>query len=362
MPRLYEILIPRASRVEHFGARRSTLMMFTLQRHLDDLSAQTPRLALRAHTSAELQIWQSTLRSEIARLLGIAERQAAPVNAEKIASIDRGAYVEEKYRLDCGEHVQTPMYLLVPKGAPPFKPILAFHGHAASAQYMLGNFPDAATARAQLAIENNYAQALAQAGYLVCAIEQRGLSERTTNQVSDENPARSCRHLAFAYAMLGRTLIGERCWDGMCAIHYLQTRTDLAPHVLGCTGHSGGGTTALWLAAIDSRITTLVVSGYFCSFQDSLLAMRHCECNYVPGILARAEMGDLAALFAPRPLRAINGEADPLYPAFAARQQFETVKHAYALCHADEKCSLAIHSGEHAYHHQLAQEWFSKWL
>jgi len=317
---------------------------------------------MRANTLAEFQAWQSTLRFEIARLLGIAERAPVPVVAEKIAAIDRGTYIEEKYRLDSGEQVQTPMYLLVPKHEPPFKAILIFHGHDASAQYILGNFPDDATAREQLAIDNNYAQSLAQAGYLVCAIEQRGLAERTTNQVSDENPARSCRHLAFEYMMRGRTLIGERCWDGMCAIHYLQTRADVLPNVLGCTGHSGGGTTALWLAVIDSRITTLVVSGYFCSFKDSILAMRHCECNYVPGILTFAEMGDLAALVAPRPFRAINGENDPIYPAVAARQQFETVARAYALNDATDQCSLAIHSGAHAYHHQLAQDWFSKWL
>ena len=317
---------------------------------------------MRANTLAELQAWQAILRSEIARVLGIAERPPAPVVAEKIAASDRGTYVEEKYRLDAGEQAQTPMYMLVPKRPPPFKAILVFHGHDASAQSMLGNFPDEATAREQRAIDNNYAQALAQAGYLVCALEQRGLGERTTNQVSDEIPARSCRHLAFEYLMRGRTLIGERCWDGLCAINYLQTRADILPNMLGCTGHSGGGTTALWLAAIDARITTLVVSGYFCSFQDSILAMRHCECNYVPGILALAEMGDLAALVAPRPFRAINGEQDPIYPTSAARQQFETVARAYALGDAAAKCSLAIHPGAHAYHHQFAQDWFAKWL
>jgi hypothetical protein len=104
------------------------------------------------------------------------------------------------------------------------------------------------------------------------------------------------------------------------------------------------------------------VSGYFCSFNDSILAMRHCECNFVPNILTLVEMGDLAALVAPRPMRALNGETDPIYPAFAARQQFETVTRAYALNNSVERCSLAIHPGAHAYHHQLAQDWFTKWL
>jgi len=336
---------------------------FALQTHLDFLYENQPRrLALRAKTLPEFRQWQQELASEIARLLGIAGRLHTPIGVERITSIDRKTYLEEKYVLNVGDHVHTPMYILTPKREPPFRPILVFHGHDASAQYILGNFPDRTTAREQLASDNNYAQVLAQAGYLICAIEQRGLSERTTNQVDDETPPRSCRHLAFEYLLQGRTLLGERCWDGMCAIDYLLTRSDITPGALGCTGHSGGGTTALWLSAIDPRITALVVSGYFCSFKDSILSMLHCECNYVPGTLALAEMGDLAALVAPRPFRAINGEQDPIYPASAAREQFKTVERAYALHDAIECCSLAIHPGAHAYHHQLSQDWLAKWL
>jgi cephalosporin-C deacetylase-like acetyl esterase len=120
---------------------------------------------------------------------------------------------------------------------------------------------------------------LAEAGYLVCAIEQRGMGERLTAQTGDGDVPRSCRHLAFSYMMQGRTLVGERCWDGICAINYLQTRADVRQGVLGCTGHSGGGTTTLFLAAMEERITAVVVSGYFCSFQASILGMQHCECK-----------------------------------------------------------------------------------
>jgi hypothetical protein len=208
--------------------------MFTLQPHLDFLHETEPRrLSLSATTRSDFLQWQPTARFEIVRLLGIAGRVPVPVAAERLAAIDRGAYVEEKYALAAGEQVLTPMYVLVPKRELPFKPILVFHGHDVSAQSILGNFPDPVIAREQLAADNNYAQALAQAGYLVCAIEQRGLGERKTNQVSDETPPRSCRHLVFDYLLQGRTLIGERCWDGMYAINYLQTRTDVTPDILG---------------------------------------------------------------------------------------------------------------------------------
>ena len=147
----------------------------------------------------------------------------------------------------------------------------------------------------------------------------------------------------------------------MCALSYLLARTDVrgAP---GCTGHSGGGTTALWLSALDPRIAVLVASGCFSSFQASILAMEHCECNYVPGILALAEMGDLAALLAPRPFCAIQGDKDRIFPIQGALEQFPKVCRAYALHHAAGACQLNIHPGGHAYHNGLSQAWFEQWL
>ena len=111
--------------------------------------------------------------------------------------------------------------------------------------------------------------------------------------------------------------------------------------MLGATGNSGGGTTTLWLAAIDERITVAVPSCYFCSFRASILGLRHCECNYVPGILELAEMGELAALLAPRPMRVIAGERDPIFPIAGVREQYRTAERAWALANAPERLSLS---------------------
>ena len=108
--------------------------MFTLQSHLDFLyTTESRRFALSATTRSEFQRWQQSLRSEIARLRGIKGRSPVPVAAERIAAMDRGEYIEEKYALYVGEHVWMPAYILVPKRQPPFKPILVFHGHDTSA-------------------------------------------------------------------------------------------------------------------------------------------------------------------------------------------------------------------------------------
>jgi dienelactone hydrolase len=300
------------------------------------------------------------LRAELNHLLGLQNHPPASLAVQNIRSVDRGTFTEEKLALDVGEGVQAPLYVLTPKQESPYKPVLVFHGHDPSAQYSLGNYPDPETERANLAIDNNYAQALAEAGYLVCVVEQRGMGERLSDQISPDI-THSCRHLAFFYQLHKRTLLGERVWDGMCAAAYVLSRNNVIGG-LGCTGHSGGGTTALFLSALDERIRTVVVSGYFNSFRGSILAMEHCECNYVPGILKLAEMGDIAALIAPRPFCAINGQADQIYPVAFAHEQFETVRRAYELHNASHACKLSIHPGGHAYDNQVSRDWFSEWL
>ena len=337
------------------------MISFSLQEHLDNIYSSSPhKFAFTARTLKDYLIWQTDFRVELTQLLGLENHTPAPLTVENIQAIDRGSYTEEKLKLDVGEGVQAPIYLLTPKHEPPYKPILVFHGHDPSAQYCMGNYPDEGTAHINLETDNNYAKALAEAGYLVCAVEQRGMGERLSDVVL-EQVTRSCRHLSFFYQLHGRTLLGERVWDGMCAATYLLSRKDITSG-LGCTGHSGGGTTALFLSTLDERITTVVVSGYFNSFRGSILAMEHCECNYVPHILEFAEMGDIVALLAPRPFCAINGEQDDIYPIASARQQFEIVQKAYELHNASHACQLSVHSGGHAYKNQVSRDWFSAWM
>ena len=90
---------------------------------------------------------------------------------------------------------------------------------------------------------------------------------------------------------------GEHFWAtdaGMafCAVNYLQTRADVCPDILGCTGHSGGGTTACsFLTALDPRITVGCCFRLLPVLTMLHFGMRHCECNYVPGLLTLGDIG-----------------------------------------------------------------------
>jgi dienelactone hydrolase len=331
-----------------------TVPPFALQRHLDILYDDGLQ-RLQSGT-------RDSLRDDFRRTIGLPAGSLPPVSAEVIHSIERTKHTEEKIRLSAGEGASIPVYVLVPKMRPPYKPVLVFPGHGPGIQYCIGNFPNPETAKIHRAVNDNYAEYLAGCGYLVGAVEQRGFGERRTGSVPDREQKNSCRELSLACLMMGRTLMGERCWDGMCAASYLLSRPDAAPGGLGATGHSAGGATALWLAVLDSRIRTAVVSGYFCSFRDSILSIAHCECNYIPGILNLSEMGGLAALMAPRPLCIVHGKQDPIFPFPGTVREFQTVRQDYARSSAPDACRLAAHPGGHAYHNELSRAWFERWL
>ncbi len=65
--------------------------------------------------------------------------------------------------------------------------------------------------------------------------------------------------------LLGRNTARFEIWDGMRAIDYLQSRPEVDPRRIGCTGNSGGGTQTSYLMALDDRIRCAAPSCYLTS-------------------------------------------------------------------------------------------------
>ena len=136
----------------------------------------------------------------------------------------------------------------------------------------------------------------------------------------------------------------------MRSIDWIESRTALDARKVGCIGISGGGTCALFSAAVEPRIQATLVSGYLNTFRACIMSMSHCMDNYVPGILKWAEMYDVAGLIAPRRLFSEAGDRDPIFPATAARESFERVKKVYEILGAPDAVQQEIFSGVHEFH------------
>jgi dienelactone hydrolase len=165
---------------------------------------------------------------------------------------------------------------------------------------------------------------------------------------------------------LGLTVAGMWTWDLMRLIDYIATRPECQGYGVGCIGLSGGGLQTLYLAALDERLSCAVISGYFYGVKDALLVMAdNCDCNYVPHLWEYADMGDLAALIAPRPLLIETGSQDPLNGSRGLENVYEQLSitnKAYALHGASASLRHDVFDGPHMWHGAEVPGWLDRHL
>ena len=91
-------------------------------------------------------------------------------------------------------------------------------------------------------------------------------------------------------------------------------------------GNSGGGTATTYAAAIEKRIKVAMPSCAVCTYKDSIGAMAHCTCNFVPYIANYFDMGDLCGMIAPRGLVVVSGANDNIFPHDGVAESIEVAK------------------------------------
>ncbi len=109
----------------------------------------------------------------------------------------------------------------------------------------------------------------------------------------------------------GRTLMGERLWDLMRCVSYLESLPNVDKTRIGSGGLSLGGEMTMWLAAMDTRIAAADSSGWLTTMDH--LEANHCLCWKFPGLRELVDWADVFSMIAPKPLECQNGrKEDPL--------------------------------------------------
>jgi cephalosporin-C deacetylase-like acetyl esterase len=264
--------------------------------------------------------------------------------------------------------VVMPFYLLAPKGqAEPLPAVVCPHGHGGGGKVAVAGVhahPDVSEAITRY----NYAYGVqfARAGFRVFCPDARGFGERQEAEVRAAVTSASCHHLQLMGAPLGIPVIGMWVFDLMRLADYVLSRQDVRAGRLGCAGLSGGGYQTLFFSAIDARVTCAVVSGYFYGVRDSLLDMPgNCACNMVPHLWEHFDMGDVAALIAPRPLLIETGDQDPLNGAAGLKNvasQLRITGTAYRLRKVRDHLKQDVFAGPHRWNGVEAIPWMQRWL
>jgi len=312
------------------------------------------RHAYDGQTGEAFRSWQSTFRSDLRSTLGldvIAGPSIPPRAPERTQRVSLDGYVREHWKIQTETDLRLPFYLLRPDDTEPPSPVvLVAHGHGDAGKDLAVGLAETDEQRREIAEnERDIARQAVDRGYAALVPDMRGLGS-LSNPTDEALGYRSCHTMQLHAQLFGRSLVGDRVWDATRLLDFVEAREDLDDGRIGLTGHSGGGAVALFTAAVDERVDVVAVSSYFCSFDDSIAAIDHCECNYLPGILQLGELWDVAGLLAPRPFVAVAGREDELFPVEGVIRSFDALLDMYEATGAIDRCELVVGDGGHRYY------------
>ncbi|HEX7057105.1 MAG TPA: alpha/beta hydrolase family protein [Bacilli bacterium] len=303
--------------------------------------------------------YRTMLLRKLPQLLGKFSAQFPAMAPSTLESVHIHSYTRKLIAYSTAEHLRATAYLLLPdRLAPNPMAILALHGHGDGHKEVVGISHEGAEQPAEAGDSRYFAHKLAMMGHIVIAPEMLGFGTRRWKERAFAGEERySCYSLATQLLLCGKTLAGLRVFEARRAIDLLPELTGGQARRIGCVGFSGGGMIAALVSALDKRICKTVISGYTNTFQGSIMSVRHCLDNYIPGILKLAEMPDIIGLIAPRPLFVEAGANDPLFPVKHVRQAYSRLTEIYRHYHAERQLALDIFPGKHEFSGRRSLAW-----
>ena len=323
------------------------------------------KLAYRATNRAEWQRWRRALRRQLKSLTGYDTMVRSPLKPKITEAVRCDGYVRQRVEIQTEPDVVMPLYVLIPDGLKRGErspAVICPHGHGSGGKLSPAGRADIPEIAETIKQHNyDYGVQFVRQGLIVFCPDARGFGERqeaSLRAAGESIIASSCLWINQMAYPLGQTVTGMWAWDLHRLVDYIQTRKDCQPDRIGCAGLSGGGLQTLWASALDDRIRCAVVSGYFYGYKEALLEMHmNCSCNYVPHLYEYADMGDIGALIAPRPLLIETGTKDQLNGKSGVRNvksQVSITRRAYKLLGATKHLVHDVFEGEHRWHGKVA--------
>ena len=322
----------------------------------------TVRLAL--SKKMDWPAWRSVMKEHLIDSMGRGAL-ATPLDVEykRIMEIDGCPLIKMQYTSEPG--LRTPAYILLPKGYASGDPaVIAIHGHGYGVRDILGLDPAGKLRSGDAGYQKNFGLELARCGFAVIAPELFGFGDlRLQQDIDSGDPHRSsCTPLSMMLSSYGRTMAGVRAYQCERAFQAAEAAQLIRGGRVGCMGISGGGLVAMLLSALDERLEAVVISGYGCSFADSIFAVDHCVDNYLPGLSRYAEMQDVMALIAPTPMLWESGSEDPIFPQWAAIKSADILRRVYAAQGAPDDFVHDTFEGEHEISGRMAYDFLAERL
>ena len=305
--------------------------------------------SMRLKDTDDFDTWQKEARAKLGELLGMQYMLNCEDDFKILATTEKEEYTQYDFTYQSEPGYYVPCSMLVPKGVDkPIATAICLQGHSTGMHISLG-MPKFERDPVSIAGGRDFAVRAVKEGYCAIAMEQRYMG--VCGQEETGGPA-CAKGAARATILLGRTAIGERVWDIQRLIDVMEKH--LTQYVdtnrIICMGNSGGGTATFYASCMEERIYLSMPSCSVCTFDDSIVAMIHCGCNYIPGIRRFFEMGDMGCLIAPRRLVVVCGVEDKIFPEPGVDKTYEIIQKAYKRVGKEALCHLVKGQGGHQFY------------
>ncbi len=344
----------------------------TLHAMQQRFDAEKRKSRLTAETKEEYIIWKQQTRKLLADLIGLPKMQTCELTAKTLEVVELpDGITREKVLIQVEPGIYMPIFVLIPKQLRTgnVQCFAALPGHQGAGKFSVAGCYDIPAAMDCIEkFHYDYGMQLAKEGFVTFCPDCRGFGERRELALQKDEEASfkngSCYQISHMAEPLGMTLVGMNTWDVFRLLDYIQTRTEWNTDSIGCLGFSGGGMQTLWAAALDDRISVAVISGYLYGYKEALLERNgNCNCNYVPHLWEHVDMGDIAALLAPRPVWIQSCRDDHLNGARGianVTEQLDIMRKAYCFYQADDRIYHEICPGEHQWHEENLKDYLTK--
>ena len=277
-------------------------------------------------------------RAELYGLLGRLPARDRKVDAQLVATEDRGTYTLEKLILDLNGEEKVPAYFARPKGRSGRLPTVLFN-HSHGGGYTIGK-QEFIDGREYLG-KPPYAEFLTSLGYNALCFDAWIFGERAGRAELD---------MFKDMIWHGRVLWGMMVYDALKAVDYLVGRPDVDASRLGTVGMSMGSSTAQWAGALDPRLKVVVD---ICCLTDwhTLVEVGglkgHGIYYYVPDLLNHFTTAQMNALIAPRAHLSLAGNQDQLTPLAGLEKVDAELQKVYASAGQSGNWKLLRYDGGH---------------
>jgi len=310
----------------------------------------------RRKTPEQVAEYQKRLRSKLIEAIGgLPER--TPLNPQVTGVIYRDGYSVEKVIFESQpKHYVTGVLFLPEAGRhqKPYPAVLVTCGHYKNAK-MADSYQ---TMGALLALNGMAA--------LVFDPIDQGERIGQMEALPEMWGVEAHNMLGVGSILLGRNTAMFEIWDGMRAIDYLQSRTEVDASRIGCTGNSGGGTQTSQLMALDERIIAASPSCYIINLYECIMDLgpQDAEQNIYGQLAFGMDHADYLMMRAPMPIL-ICAATDDFFDIRGAWTSFRYAKRLYTRLGFAERVDLLENDAGHNYNRTQREgiaRWMARWL